>query len=86
MFPKQHHSAGMPKESTPPAALEELVDQGQLPKPVIRHGLTSTAGGEWALLVSVPSTTNVPIPAVEQAARGFPVVYVAEPDEPVRAY
>ena len=32
--------------------------------------------------LTVPRDASVPIPAVEAQAKGFPVVYEAEPDEP----
>jgi len=49
---------------------------------VRQAGLTTTADGRWALYVTVAGDTAVPIASVESQARGFPVVYDAEPDEP----
>lgn len=85
MFPKKFHSPAQPKDSNPPPSLVALVDQHKFPLPVIRSGLTATSQGEWALLVSVPSSTVVPIPELETAAHGFPVIYVEEPDKPILA-
>ena len=38
-------------------------------------GLTTTAAGEWALLVQVPVGRTTPVPEIERKARGFTVIY-----------
>lgn len=48
--------------------------------------MTTTMDGRWALHVNVPRTTQVPLADIEALAGGIPVVYVAAPDEPARAY
>ena len=50
----------------------------------IRCGLTATDDGRWALFVTVPEDTEIPLAAVEMSGEGFPIVYEAEPDEPIR--
>jgi hypothetical protein len=84
MKPVRTHIPGPPKEEEPPKHLVDLADAVADPL-VIQHGITTTRDGRWALYVTVPADTTVPIASVEQQAKGFPVVYEAEPDEPVRA-
>jgi hypothetical protein len=51
---------------------------------VTRAGLTTTADGRWALMVRVKEGTATPVPEVEAASHGHPVVYDVEPrDWPV---
>ena len=85
MLPPTLHIPGEPKSADPPAELLTLCDT--LTHPLVRRtGITCDAKGNWALLASVPKTTNVPIPVLEAMCGGFPVVYEAEPDEPLRPY
>ena len=49
---------------------------------VTQSGNTTTSDGRWAVYVTVPGDTNVPVASVEQQADGFPVVYEAEAEEP----
>jgi hypothetical protein len=49
-------------------------------------GISTTRDGRWALYVSVPANTEVPLHDLEAVCGGFPVVYVAAPDKPARAY
>ncbi len=85
MLPPTLHIPGEPKSADPPAELLTLCDT--LTHPLVRRtGITCDAKGNWALLASVPKTTNVPIPVLEAMCGGFPVVYEAEPDEPLRPF
>ncbi len=38
-------------------------------------GLTTTSGGDWALMVRLRDLADAPIPEIEQRADGAPVVY-----------
>lgn len=81
MKPVRRHRPGKPSDPEPPDALIELAEA--LRDPLVRQaGLTTTADGRWALYVTVPGDTAVPIASVERQAGGFPVVYEAEADEP----
>jgi hypothetical protein len=81
MKPKAAHKPG--KSTTEcPSDLETLADTLKHPE-IIRTGITCTENGHWALYVSVPKDSDVPIAELDSLA--FPVVYVAEPDEPIRA-
>ena len=84
MKPVRIHQPGEPSEPEPPEKLLELADKVRDPL-VVQSGVTTTKEGEWALYVTVPANSAVPIPKVEQQAGGFPVVYEAEPKEPPRA-
>jgi hypothetical protein len=85
MHPPKLHIPGEPKSADPPVELLTLCDS--LTHPLLRRtGITCDSQGNWALLASVPKTTNVPIPALEALCGGFPVVYEAEPDEPLQPY
>ena len=84
MRPVKVHIPGSPKSETPPKKLLELIDRYQPQPPVIRCGLTATVDGRWALYVTVPADTEIPLAAVEESGKGFPIVYEAEPDEPIR--
>lgn len=84
MRPVKVHNPGRPKLAAPPEKLVELIDRYQPQPPVIRWGLTATSDGEWALFVTVPADTEIPLAAVEASGEGFPVVYEAEPGEPIR--
>jgi hypothetical protein len=83
MRPKKHHIPGEPRTPDPPDALIELSEKIQHPL-VKRTGITCTTDGRWALYVTVPKNTDVPLPDLESRTGGFPVVYEAEPDEPLR--
>jgi len=85
MLPKTSHVPGVPKQDDPPSGLVELSETIRHPL-VRRAGVTTTEAGEWALYVTVPKTTHVPLPDLEAHTRGFPVVYEAEPDEPLRPF
>ncbi len=84
MKPVRTHRPGTPSTPEPPDQLVELADtlRDQL---VVQSGVTTTADGRWALYVTVPAHSAVPIASVESQAGGFPVVYEAEPDEPPHA-
>ena len=85
MLPPKLHIPGEPKSADPPAELLTLCDS--LKHPLLRRtGITCDAKGNWALLASVPKTTNIPVSDLEALCDGFPVVYEAEPDEPLRPY
>jgi hypothetical protein len=91
MYPKQGHRPGKPRTPNPPAeldaviaGLDELLKQGRM-KTVRRVGMTTTEDGQWAVFVTVPSTTQVPLAEVEASTHGFPIVYDTEPDKPIRA-
>jgi hypothetical protein len=75
------HRPGQPKSSEPPADLVAAATSLAHPA-VTRSGLTTTADGEWALMVRVKPGTTTPIPAIERACAGHPVVYDDEPREP----
>src|SRR6187399_1906639 len=84
MKPVRTHTPGEPLEPEPPQQLLQKADAVNDPQ-VIQSGITTTSDGKWALYVTVPANTNVPIPSLEKFAQGFPVVYEAEPPEPPRA-
>lgn len=84
MKPVRMHHPGTPKALDPPQRLLDLADTVNDPL-VFQCGITTTSDGLWALYVTVPADTTVPIASVEQKAEGFPVVYEAELVEPVRA-
>ena len=84
MKPVRTHRPGQPSDPQPPDTLVELAES--IRHPLVRQcGVTTTADGRWALYVTVPPDAAVPISGVENQARGFPVVYEAEPDEPPHA-
>ena len=81
MKPVRVHHPGEPSDPDPPEKLIELSEKIQ--DPIIRQsGVTTTAKGCWALYVTVPRETEVPVADIEKQADGFPVVYEAEPEEP----
>jgi len=84
MKPVRIHRPGEPKTPQPPPRLLVLADTLHDPS-VIQCGITTTNDGRWALYVTVPAGIDVPIASVERSAEGFPVVYEAALDEPVRA-
>jgi hypothetical protein len=84
MKPVRTHRPGTPSDAEPPERLLELAESLRDPL-VVRSGVTTTTGGQWALYVTVPSDATVPIHSVETQAGGFPVVYEAEPKEPPHA-
>mgnify|MGYP001765867558 CR=1 FL=1 len=79
------HRPGPAPDTEPPPALLALADALHDPA-VVSVGITTTHDGRWALYVTVPGSTEVPLAEVERARGGFPVVYAAAPDEPARAY
>jgi len=81
--PKKQHIGGEPPTPDPPQALIDLSERITHPL-VKRTGITTTEDGRWALYVTVPKTTDVPLHDLESQAGGFPVVYEAEPDRPLR--
>ena len=76
--PDEIHIPGPPKESEPPAALREA--QKAVSGMHSRVGLTTTREGDWALIVRIPRGTEWPLPEVEAASGGFPVIYQYEPE------
>jgi hypothetical protein len=84
MKPVLTHSPGAPSEPDPPEQLIELADTIKHPL-VVQSGVTTTPDGRWALYVTVPRDADVPIRGVESFAAGYPVVYEAEPQDPVKA-
>ena len=84
MKPVRMHRPGAPTTAEPPERLLALADLIKDPL-VSQCGITTTKAGRWALYVTVPADTTVPIASVEQEADGFPVIYEAELREPVRA-
>ncbi len=84
MKPVRMHVPGSPATDEPPEQLLALADEVTDPL-VSQCGITTTTDGRWALYVTVPADANVPIASVERRAAGFPVVYEAELDVPVRA-
>ena len=84
MKPVRMHVPGSPATEAPPERLVALADKVTDPL-VTQCGITTTTDGHWALYVTVPADASVPIASVERRAAGFPVVYEAELDTPVRA-
>jgi hypothetical protein len=72
--PEELHIPGPPREPEPPAKLLEA-QKALSGARVSRVGLTTTRDGDWALMVRVPRGTQCPVPEVEAAKRGFPVIY-----------
>lgn len=85
MRPVENVVAGQP-DGDAPVELTRLVDDYRPQPPVVCWGLTTTPDGRWALLVTVPAATEVPLEEVERTAGGFPVVYQVEPAEPLRPF
>jgi hypothetical protein len=79
MSKRDTHMPGPPVLPEPPGELVEIVNSLNDPA-VTRIGLTTTADGRWALAVRVMPGTAVPVKAVEEAGRGYPVVYQEEPE------
>ncbi len=75
------HKPGRPATPEPPPGLV-FVAQTLANPALARVGLTTTHDGRWALMAGVHAGMSTPIPAVEQAAQRFPVVYVEVPGEP----
>jgi hypothetical protein len=71
---EQEHIPGVPKESTPPADLQEAA-QTIAHDSVAQVGLTTTREGDWALLVRVKPDAAYPIPEIESQVSGHPVIY-----------
>ena len=84
MKPVRIHQPGTPTTAEPPDGLTALADTIQN-SVIVRSGVTTTADGRWALYVTVPANATVPIEDVETLAKGYPVVYEAEPSEPPQA-
>ena len=85
MLPPVQHIPGTPQSPEPPEELLEIADR--ITHPFVRRtGISTTADGRWALFVTVPKATEVPLPDLEAQAHPFPVVYEAEPDEPLRPF
>jgi len=85
MKPVVVHQPGAPTEPDPPDGLLALSERLHHPL-IVQCGITTTRQGCWALYVTVPSDTSVPIDEVEVQAQGFPVVYEAEPASPPKAW
>lgn len=84
MKPKTQHIPGIPNTSEPPKALIQL--SKHIEHPLVRRcGISCTTDGQWALYVTVPKIATVPIATLESLCCGFPVVYEAEPDEPLQS-
>jgi hypothetical protein len=84
MKPVRMHVPGSPATDEPPEHLVALANEVADPL-VSQCGITTTTDGHWALYVTVPANASVPIASVERCAAGFPVVYEAELEAPVRA-
>ncbi len=82
MKPAKSHRPGTPSTDNPPEDLSALADTLAAPQ-VQQVGITTTRDGRWALAVTVPGDCEVPLPAVERAAAGFPVVYTAASAPPL---
>ena len=74
------HRPGRPKSAEPPDDLAATAASLAHPD-ITRSGLTTTADGEWALMVRVKPGTPTPIQAIEEASGSHPVVYDDEPGE-----
>lgn len=83
MFPKQQHIPGEPDTPEPPEELIQLYEKIEHPY-VHRKGISCTHDGKWALYVTVPKNIYVPIDDLELQCEGFPIVYEAEPEEPLQ--
>jgi hypothetical protein len=83
--PPKIHIPGIPRIPEPPDALVALASDVEHPL-IRRSGITCTSDGHWALFVSVPKSTNVPVKAIEKLCAPFPVVYEMEPDEPLQPF
>jgi hypothetical protein len=77
--PDEVHTPGPPKDAEPPAALR-AVQKKVSAAGVSRVGLTTTREGDWALIVRIPRGSQWPLPEVEAASGGFPVIYQYEPE------
>ena len=80
MTQRKTHRPAPPRSATPPDDLAAIASSLAHPK-ITRSGLTTTAGGEWALMVRVKPGTPTPIDDIEAAAAGHPVVYEDEPEQ-----
>ncbi|MEZ0388733.1 MAG: hypothetical protein ACAI34_16795 [Verrucomicrobium sp.] len=79
------HRPGEPTSETPPPDLVALAES--LHHPLVRtSGITCTEDGRWALYVTVPDEAQVPLPEVEAATGGLPVVYESAAPGPAQAY
>lgn len=70
------HIPGRPG-SAEPGELVALVSKLHHPR-VSSFGVTTTADGHWAVLVSVKKGTRVPIKEIEKKVQKFPVIYLDE--------
>jgi len=79
------HRPGEPASEQPPPRLVTLSEN--LHHPLVRtSGITCTEDGKWALYVTVADEAPVPLPEVEAAAKGLPVVYESAAPGPAEAY
>lgn len=79
------HRPGVPTSETPPPNLVALAES--LHHPLVRtSGITCTEDGEWALYVTVANEAQVPLPEVEAATGGLPVVYESAAEGPAQPY
>ena len=67
------HLPGRPTKPEP-AKLVKIADTLSHPD-VVKTGITTTAKGDWALLVTIKSDTGTPIKEIEKQSAGFPVIY-----------
>ncbi|QIF02014.1 hypothetical protein [Roseimicrobium sp. ORNL1] len=79
------HRPGEPTSETPPPDLVALAENLHHPQ-VRTSGITCTEDGRWALYVTVSDDAPVPLPEVEAAAAGLPVVYEGAAPGPAEAY
>ena len=85
MHPPIIHIPGPPKTEDPPEELVQLSDT--FVHPLVHHtALTCDAAGNWALLLAVPKTLDVPLREVEAQYPGIRFVYEAQPDEPLQPF
>jgi hypothetical protein len=68
------HTPAPPREPEPPAVIRRLSETVQHPG-IASTGLTTTAGGDWALLVRVKPGVKTPIAEIERQAGGHAVIY-----------
>ena len=69
-----HHAPAPPREPEPPAVVRRLSETVRHPS-VASTGLTTTPGGDWALLVRVKPGATIPIAEIERQAEGHAVIY-----------
>ena len=69
---KSYHIPGRPTTPEPPELVRLALSLHH--KDVVSTGLTTTAEGRWALLVTVKPDTPVPINEIEKLSH-YPVIY-----------